>query len=248
MLRAEAERRARIRGGRGQRPQKSRVRNVRHGFSRPRLAGGAAIAWTERGALSTPRRGGLASALLLPARATINTAALRQGLPTCRSRRRPASAGGRWPGDERPAGHRNARSGKSWNSEPEWPSASLTHDDPAGEIIEIDQQIHDLLMRRATLLREPAHAARPAAAGAVLLRPGEDAATVRRIVDRHKGDFPLRAVVRIWREILTASLSAEAQLCRACLCRRECAGLLGSGAHLFRLHPAGHRPCHAPRP
>lgn len=86
--------------------------------------------------------------------------------------------------------------------------AKPRHDDPAEEIIRIDQQIHDLLMRRAELLRllRKGEAAGPAR---ISLRPGEDAATVRRIVDRHRGDFPLRAVVRIWREILTASLSAD---------------------------------------
>jgi len=71
------------------------------------------------------------------------------------------------------------------------------HDAPGHEIIRIDEQIHDLLMQRASLLQG--------------LRPGEDAATLRRIVDRHAGQFPLRSVVRIWREILTASLSARAQ-------------------------------------
>ncbi len=88
--------------------------------------------------------------------------------------------------------------------------AKPTHDDPAEEIIRIDQQVHDLLMRRAGLLRA-VRKADAADAAQVSLRPGEDAATVRRIVERHTGDFPLRAVVRIWREILTASLSADAQ-------------------------------------
>lgn len=86
-----------------------------------------------------------------------------------------------------------------------------THDDPAGEIIAIDEQIHDLLIRRAELLRtlrrDDGAAADPAQ---IPLAPGADAATVRRLVARHSGDFPLRAVVRIWREILTASLSAQA--------------------------------------
>lgn len=76
-----------------------------------------------------------------------------------------------------------------------------THDDPADEIVRIDQQIHDLLMRRATLLQGPAP---------TTLSPAGDAATVRRIVSRHAGPFPLRAAVRIWREILTASLDARA--------------------------------------
>lgn len=82
-----------------------------------------------------------------------------------------------------------------------------SHDDQAGEIVRIDRQIHDLLMQRAVLLRG-ARAAQQHAQG--LLRPNEDAAVLRRIVGRHQGDFPLRAVVRIWREILIASLPADA--------------------------------------
>lgn len=82
--------------------------------------------------------------------------------------------------------------------------------DAGDEIVRIDQQIHDLLMRRAALLQAPRDDAGPEGEPAQMpLRPGEDAATVRRIVDRHRGSFPLRAVVRIWREILTASLSTE---------------------------------------
>ena len=86
------------------------------------------------------------------------------------------------------------------------------HDDPGAKIIRIDQQIHDLLMQRTSLL-EGARGRAGAESGAlqVPLHPGEDAATLRRIVDRHAGQFPLRSVVRIWREILTASLSVRAQ-------------------------------------
>lgn len=86
----------------------------------------------------------------------------------------------------------------------------LSHGDPGDEIVRIDQQIHDLLMRRAALLQTSREAAWPEGTPARMpLRPGEDAATVRRIVERHRGGFPLRAVVRIWREILTASLTSE---------------------------------------
>jgi hypothetical protein len=82
--------------------------------------------------------------------------------------------------------------------------------DPAAEIIKIDQEIHDLLMRRAQRLGELRRGEREGAPS-LPLRPAQDAATVRRIVERHKGDFPLRAVVRIWREILTAGVATDAQ-------------------------------------
>lgn len=80
--------------------------------------------------------------------------------------------------------------------------------DPAADIIKIDQQIHDLLLRRANRL-DALRRKQAEPAGAARLHPAEDAATVRRLAGRREGGFPLRAVVRIWREILTASLPAE---------------------------------------
>ncbi len=83
-----------------------------------------------------------------------------------------------------------------------------SQDDQAREIVRIDRQIHDLLIQRAALLQGARAKTHP---GQGLLRPNEDAGVLRRIVARHRGDFPLRAVVRIWREILIASLPADAR-------------------------------------
>jgi len=70
-----------------------------------------------------------------------------------------------------------------------------------GEIDAIDEEIHDLLMRRTQVVErigaskgdiESAH------------RPGREAQIIRRLVDRHAGAFPKQALARVWREILTA--------------------------------------------
>ncbi|HYD29258.1 MAG TPA: chorismate mutase [Azospirillaceae bacterium] len=68
------------------------------------------------------------------------------------------------------------------------------------EIDEIDDTIHDLLMRR-TLVAERIGAVK-GSQERVFLRPGREAVILRRLVARHTGNFPLGALVRIWREMI----------------------------------------------
>jgi chorismate mutase len=71
----------------------------------------------------------------------------------------------------------------------------------SAEIDRLDDAIHDLLMARAeavTRLRAGD------GNGPVVLRPGGEADMLRRLLDRHHGDLPRRAVVRVWRELLAA--------------------------------------------
>ena len=79
------------------------------------------------------------------------------------------------------------------------PTAALTG--LGAEIDRLDDAIHDLLMTRAevvTRLRAGnGH-------GPVVLRPGNEADLLRRLLERHHGDLPPRAVVRVWRELLAA--------------------------------------------
>lgn len=83
-------------------------------------------------------------------------------------------------------------------------SASL--DRVRREIDRIDDKIHDLLMERAGLVEQIASAKAP---GAVALRPGREASVLRRLVARHKGPFPMAALVRIWREIMGALVGLQ---------------------------------------
>jgi chorismate mutase len=70
------------------------------------------------------------------------------------------------------------------------------------EIDGLDDAIHDLLMARAAVvMRLRAGAGK----GPIALRPGREADILRRLLARHHGDLPGRAVVRVWREVLAGT-------------------------------------------
>ena len=69
------------------------------------------------------------------------------------------------------------------------------------EIDEIDDAIHDLLMRRAQVVEQVGIAKQP---DNQIVRPGREAVILRRLAARHVGPFPLAVVVRIWREMISA--------------------------------------------
>jgi chorismate mutase / prephenate dehydratase len=73
-------------------------------------------------------------------------------------------------------------------------------DDLRRQIDEIDNSIHDLLMRRTELARQIGLAK---GNNAVFMRPGREARVLRRLVARHDGPFPKPVVTRIWREIIS---------------------------------------------
>ena len=75
------------------------------------------------------------------------------------------------------------------------------------QIDEIDEQIHDLMMRRAQIVVE---------IGAVkqtgpMVRPAREAEILRRLVKRNRL-LPTQALVRIWREMIVAMTSLEGPL------------------------------------
>jgi chorismate mutase / prephenate dehydratase len=89
-----------------------------------------------------------------------------------------------------------------------------TLEDLRSEIDEIDDALHDLLMRRVQVSHAIAKVKQPDAKsgnGSLVpaLRPAREAAILRRLVNRHKGDLPPRALVQIWREIIAASLRVQ---------------------------------------
>lgn len=73
--------------------------------------------------------------------------------------------------------------------------------DLAGKLDVLDDRIYDLLMRRVAL------AGQSSTAG-----PAREALTVRRLARRHKGELPLPALVRIWREIMASMPGAAHQV------------------------------------
>ncbi|MBE1237562.1 chorismate mutase [Phaeovibrio sulfidiphilus] len=78
------------------------------------------------------------------------------------------------------------------------------------EIDSIDDALHDLLMRRAELAEFVRLAKRDEdGKDATYLRPGREAAVLRRLMARHSGRFPRRVLVRLWREIFSVSLAMQ---------------------------------------
>jgi chorismate mutase-like protein len=75
-------------------------------------------------------------------------------------------------------------------------------------IDEIDDRVHQLLMERTRVVEEVA-AAKQGEPKAAALRPGREAAILRRLMAAHTGPFPRGAVVRIWRELIAAQLLVQ---------------------------------------
>jgi chorismate mutase len=78
------------------------------------------------------------------------------------------------------------------------------------EIDALDDALHDLLMRRAAVVARLA-GSRAKGQGAAL-RPGREAAILRRLFARHEGPLPRVALLRIWRELLAATTAMQAPL------------------------------------
>lgn len=71
----------------------------------------------------------------------------------------------------------------------------------------IDDALHDLLMRRADLVAEMAGGR--AKGGGAIFRPGREAAILRRLLARNRGALRRPVVLRLWREIIAASLAQQ---------------------------------------
>ena len=74
------------------------------------------------------------------------------------------------------------------------------------EIDAIDISIHDLLMQRTDVVQKVRDHKRP---HRIKIRPTREAEILYRLVSEHKGPFPKRELVRIWRELIVATLSME---------------------------------------
>jgi chorismate mutase-like protein len=93
-------------------------------------------------------------------------------------------------------------------------TADLTIDDLRREIDEIDTRLHDLLMRRSGVVAEigALKGNTGEAAGNGFFRPGREAVILRRLMQRHSGTLPRATVVRMWRELLGATLRQQGPL------------------------------------
>jgi len=72
------------------------------------------------------------------------------------------------------------------------------------QIDEIDDALHDLLLKRMQVVDGIAKAKGAAIGKAVAMRPGREAVVMRRLLARHSGRFPPAALIRMWREMMGA--------------------------------------------
>ncbi len=79
------------------------------------------------------------------------------------------------------------------------------------EIDAIDDQMHDLLMRRVEIVGQVA-SVKNRDASPVFIRPEREAMILRRLADRHAGKLPAMVMVRVWREILAAAADMQSPL------------------------------------
>ena len=74
------------------------------------------------------------------------------------------------------------------------------------KIDHIDDQLHDLIIERAKI-SEKIKALKKE--GDAKIRPAREAQIIYRLLDRHRGQFPVQELIRIWREIITATLRMQ---------------------------------------
>jgi chorismate mutase len=74
------------------------------------------------------------------------------------------------------------------------------------ELDSLDDEIHDLLMRRAAVIER---VAREAGKTGPKIRPGREASMLRRLLARHAGALPPQTILRFWREMFAGALIIE---------------------------------------
>jgi chorismate mutase / prephenate dehydratase len=105
------------------------------------------------------------------------------------------------------------------NDEPPPPQDGWPGGLPAlrAELDRIDADLHDLLMRRATVVEAVAHSGKR-----VAWRPGREADIVRRLLARHGGHLPPQSIYRIWRELLAGTTAMQGGF-QIAVCERDVA-------------------------
>ncbi|WIM11416.1 chorismate mutase [Enhydrobacter sp.] len=84
------------------------------------------------------------------------------------------------------------------------------------QIDKIDGELHGLIRQRASLVGQIAAAK---TAGGLAMRPGREAQILRRRLATHDGVFPVAAVYRMWREMISAFALMQTKNLRIAVCR-----------------------------
>src|SRR5215471_11069342 len=106
---------------------------------------------------------------------------------------------------------------------------------------EIDDKLQDLLIERAEIVSAVAASKREGNLSA--FQPGREAEIIRRLVDRHHGAFPVATLVRMWREMLAATVRLQSAFAVAVFSPLESQGFWD----LARDHYGSHTPMSAYR-
>lgn len=89
-------------------------------------------------------------------------------------------------------------------------------------IDEIDDRMHDLLIARAAVVTQVAASKKDR--DVAFYQPGREAQILRRLAARHHGVLPVATVLRIWREMLAATVRIETPFAVAVFAPAETAG------------------------
>jgi chorismate mutase / prephenate dehydratase len=110
-------------------------------------------------------------------------------------------------------------------------------------IDEIDDRLHELLIERAEIVGEVAVSKKINRndGDVAFYQPAREAQILRRLAARHRGALPLASVVRIWRELLSATVRLETPFAVAVCVPAEEQGLWD----LARDHYGSHTPISA---
>jgi chorismate mutase / prephenate dehydratase len=106
---------------------------------------------------------------------------------------------------------------------------------------EIDDRLQNLLIERAGIVSVVAASKRESNHPA--FQPGREAQIIRRLVDRHHGEFPIATLVRMWREMLAATVRLQSPFAVAVFAPVESQGFWD----LARDHYGSHTPMSAYR-
>ena len=77
------------------------------------------------------------------------------------------------------------------------------------EIDSTDNQIHDLLMHRAYLSSQIGALKKESGGQIQIIHPARETEILRRLWTRHQGGFDKRVLIKIWREIISASVNMQ---------------------------------------
>ena len=98
------------------------------------------------------------------------------------------------------------------------------------ELDRLDSDLHDLVTRRAAVVEQVGQLA---VKGRVALRPGREAAIIRRLLARHTGRFPPDRLVQVWRELISGMTTIQGPFVLAVCAPDSASGFIAAAREHF---------------